>query len=211
MHAETLAYMLHQLPLDRKLRVAVPAIRAARPVTPQMMDIPAGAVTMGLERGSQSFGWDNEYEAHPAHVPAFSIDQFKVTNQQYLEFVHAGGYDAPSLWTADDWSWKIGHNILHPIFWTPVGDGWLYRTMFVNVTMRRSSRLVTCVPSPLHNASALVATVSLCFVAWSAEGAQARQVLLKLRTPAAITAHAHRRCAGALRLLCAIPEQAPII
>jgi iron(II)-dependent oxidoreductase len=130
MHAETLAYMLHQLPLDRKGRVAVPAIRARRPVTPQMIDIPAGAVTLGLERGSDSFGWDNEYEAHPAHVPAFSIDQYKVTNQQYLEFVHAGGYDAPSLWTAEDWSWKIGHNILHPIFWTRVGDGWLYRTMF---------------------------------------------------------------------------------
>jgi iron(II)-dependent oxidoreductase len=135
MHAETLAYMLHQLPLDRKGRVAVPAIRAGRPVVPQMIDIPAGAVTLGLERGSDSFGWDNEYEAHPAHVPAFSIDQYKVTNQQYLEFVHAGGYDAPSLWTADDWSWKIGHNILHPIFWTRVGDGWLYRTMFDEVPL----------------------------------------------------------------------------
>ncbi len=135
MHAETLAYMLHQLPLDRKGRVAVPAIRAGRPVVPQMIDIPAGAVTLGLERGSDSFGWDNEYEAHPAHVPAFSIDQYKVTNQQYLEFVHAGGYDAPSLWTADDWSWKIGHNILLPIFWTRVGDGWLYRTMFDEVPL----------------------------------------------------------------------------
>ena len=135
MHAETLAYMLHQLPLDRKGRVAVPATRAGRPVVPQIIDIPAGVVTLGLERGSDSFGWDNEYEAHPAHVPAFSIDQYKVTNQQYLEFVHAGGYHAPSLWTADDWSWKIGHNILHPIFWNRVGDGWLYRTMFDEVPL----------------------------------------------------------------------------
>jgi ergothioneine biosynthesis protein EgtB len=135
MHAETLAYMLHQLPLDRKVQVAVPAIRAAGPLTPQMIDIPAGAVTLGLERGSESFGWDNEYEAHPAHVPAFSIDQYKVTNQQYLEFVHAGGYDAPSLWTADDWSWKIRHDILHPNFWKRVGDGWLYRTMFDEVPL----------------------------------------------------------------------------
>jgi ergothioneine biosynthesis protein EgtB len=135
MHAETLAYMLHQLPLDRKVGVAAPAIRAARPVAPQMIDIPGGAVTLGLERGSDSFGWDNEYEAHAAHVPAFSIDQYKVTNQQYLEFIHAGGYDAPSLWTADDWSWKIGHNISHPIFWTRVGDGWLYRTMFDEVPL----------------------------------------------------------------------------
>ena len=31
MHAETLAYMLHQLPLDRKVRVAAPRIRAGRP------------------------------------------------------------------------------------------------------------------------------------------------------------------------------------
>ena len=75
MHAETLAYMLHQLPLHRKNRPTQkrPAI-STEPVQPAMIEIPAGAATLGLERSSGMFGWDNEYEAHTASVPAFAID-----------------------------------------------------------------------------------------------------------------------------------------
>jgi hypothetical protein len=29
-----------------------------------MIEIPAGVATLGLSRGGESFGWDNEYEAH---------------------------------------------------------------------------------------------------------------------------------------------------
>src|SRR5580700_12245573 len=100
MHAETLAYMLHQLPLHRK----TPAPESPDPVTPPIdhrsLEIPAGRVTLGLARGGDPFGWDNEFEAHAADVPAFLIDRYKVTNQQYLDFIAAGGYETESLWSA---------------------------------------------------------------------------------------------------------------
>jgi len=31
------------------------------------------------------------------HVPAFSIDKYKGTNREYLDFVDAGGYDNPAF------------------------------------------------------------------------------------------------------------------
>ena len=136
MHAETLAYMLHQLPLDRKVRQIESLDLDAAPVVHRSVEIPAGAVTLGLPRGDV-FGWDNEYDVHTVDVPAFAIDQYKVTNQQYLEFMAAGGYETRAFWgdNLEDWSWKSRLGISHPAFWKQEGGRWLYRTMFDEVPL----------------------------------------------------------------------------
>jgi formylglycine-generating enzyme required for sulfatase activity len=139
MHAETLAYMLHQLPLDRKIRQAEHADVVTTPVVHRSIEIPAGAVTLGISIANNSFGWDNEFSAHAVPVPAFAIDQYKVTNRQYLDFIAAGGYETRSLWRADgtenDWNWKSQREISHPAFWKRDGNQWLYRTMFNDVPL----------------------------------------------------------------------------
>jgi iron(II)-dependent oxidoreductase len=135
MHAETLTYMLHQLPIERKiaqprrLELVVPSAE------PRMIEMPAGEATLGLSRDDAAFGWDNEYEAHTTTVPAFAIDQYKVTNGQYLEFMSAGGYENRALWKEADWNWKTEHNITHPAFWRRDREQWLYRTMFDDVPL----------------------------------------------------------------------------
>jgi len=135
MHVETLAYMLHQLPLDRKLRqAAVPAL-VRHPAESRMIEIPSGAVTLGLPPGSESFGWDNEYEAHTTSVPGFEIDQFMVTNGQYLDFMAAGGYETRALWSDDDWDWRNSCGVSHPVFWLKRGDDWFQRSMFGEVRL----------------------------------------------------------------------------
>ncbi len=136
MHAETLAYMLHQLPFDNKVRKPrLPAL-VLHPVTPRMMEIPAGPATLGLARcHTNLFGWDNEYEEHSIAVPPFSIDQYEVTNREYLQFVNAAGYESQTLWSDSDWKWKTQQNISHPVFWNQVNGEWQYRTMFENVSL----------------------------------------------------------------------------
>src|SRR5579864_7352868 len=81
MHAETLAYMLHQMPVDTKIP-QVSSQLAAREAVPGMITIPVGPVTLGLAEG---FGWDNEFDAHEVHVDEFQIDRYKVTNGDYLK------------------------------------------------------------------------------------------------------------------------------
>ncbi len=137
MHLETLAYMFHQLPLDRKLPPPADAASPRIPLIHRMCSIPAGEATLGLSRSGAEFGWDNEFELHTAHVPSFEIDQYKVTNGQYLDFIRAGGYETRDLWSDDAWDWKSANGISHPVFWKRAGnggngrgDGWLYRTMF---------------------------------------------------------------------------------
>jgi iron(II)-dependent oxidoreductase len=135
MHAETLAYMLHQLPLNRKIQLTEPLNPIAAAVDHRSLEIPPGQVTVGLAPAGNTFGWDNEYEAHIVDVPAFSIDRYKVTNRQHLDFITAGGYETKSWWSDDDWSWISNHGISHPAFWRRDGDQWLYRTMFKDVPL----------------------------------------------------------------------------
>ena len=130
MHAETLAYMFHQLPFADKVYRARPAAAPAVPVHSHMIEIPQGTATLGLSRDRAAFGWDNEYEAHPVDVPAFSVDRYKVANSQYLEFIEAGGYGDASLWSPADWKWKTENNIAHPVFWARQDGRWFWRGMF---------------------------------------------------------------------------------
>jgi iron(II)-dependent oxidoreductase len=135
MHVETLAYMLHQLSLDKKVRQEAAQNLDSVPVVHRMVEVPAGVATLGLRRGPETFGWDNEYEAHRVPVPAFAVNRYKVTNRQYLEFTAAGGYETRSLWSDDDWNWRTTYGISHPVFWKKTGDHWLYRTMFDEVPL----------------------------------------------------------------------------
>ena len=145
MHVETLAYMLHQLPPDKKSQPADQRNSDrvffdrnhsdSRAVVQRMARIPAGRATLGLRRDLGTFGWDNEYEAQAVDVPAFAIDQYKVTNRRYLEFMSAGGYEARGFWSDADWEWKSAQGISHPVFWKKVGERWLFRAMFDEVPL----------------------------------------------------------------------------
>jgi len=134
MHAETLAYMLHQLPTERKIAPSsyrpLTSSEPDPPVAPRMVDIPAGIATLGIPRARESFGWDNEFEGHSVHVPAFAIDAYKVTNGEFLKFMREGGYDEQSFWSESDWDWIKEQNICHPRFWRQHQGGWIYQAMF---------------------------------------------------------------------------------
>ena len=106
MHAETFAYILHHVPSERKtVPPTTPPLAGPDPIH-TMIDIPGGLVTLGRSR-QDGFGWDNECEASTVAVDAFAISKYKVTNGQYLEFVHAGA-EPPHFWTrhGSPWFWR---------------------------------------------------------------------------------------------------------
>lgn len=136
MHLETLAYMFHQLPFDCKIPHPSSTPLLTKAPEAQMVSIPAGPATLGLDRGSEIFGWDNEFQCHTVEVPGFEIDRYMVTNGQFLAFVNAGGYEIRSFWNEEDWNWKTAAGIAHPVFWTRRHDAWFYRTMFDEIPLR---------------------------------------------------------------------------
>ncbi|MGO8787791.1 MAG: SUMF1/EgtB/PvdO family nonheme iron enzyme [Terriglobia bacterium] len=139
MHAETLAYMFHQLPAAKK--IAPPSYRAlasslAGPsISSSMIDIAAGTATLGIPRKREGFGWDNEFEEHSVEVPAFAVGAYKVTNGEFLQFIREGGYDNRRFWSDADWAWIKEQNIIHPRFWLERDGKWFYRGMFEEVAL----------------------------------------------------------------------------
>jgi ergothioneine biosynthesis protein EgtB len=136
MHAETLAYMLHQLPVERKVAGPVELSSKAHCVKSQLVEIPPGRATLGLSRtNGDEFGWDNESEVHEVDVAEFAIDSCNVTNRDFLLFLESGGYENRALWRPEDWAWKEKENIQHPAFWKRNGNLWLYRAMFGEIRL----------------------------------------------------------------------------
>jgi len=135
MHVETLAYMLHQLPLQQKIPSSSQPSLAGPAVEHSVIKIPPGRTELGLSRTASEFGWDNEFEAYTADVPEFEIDRYMVTNRQFLEFIHAGGYEARKFWKDKDWEWKSERSISHPAFWITNGEQWQYLTMFAEIPL----------------------------------------------------------------------------
>lgn len=113
MHAETLAYLFHNLPFDQKLAAQKNPSYGDRKILGHTLAIPAGEATLGQKSGE--FGWDNEFAQHKVTVPTFAIDKYKVTNGDYLEFVKAGAKP--------------------PHFWIKHTGEWIYRGMFADVPL----------------------------------------------------------------------------
>jgi iron(II)-dependent oxidoreductase len=115
MHAETLAYLIHNLPYDTKVSASAPSalLHSKTRLPNPMIEIAPGFATLGQKRGE--FGWDNEFDEHQVNVPGFRVNKYKITNGQYLDFLRQGG--------------------VAPHFWTRRGKEWFYRGMFNEVKL----------------------------------------------------------------------------
>jgi iron(II)-dependent oxidoreductase len=113
MHAETLAYLLHNLPYHQKIPVPVDPIHITGQPPGALIEIPSGQATLGQKAGE--FGWDNEFDEARLSVPGFVIAKHKVTNAEYLEFVRAGAKP--------------------PHFWSQLGGEWFYKGTFAEIPL----------------------------------------------------------------------------
>ena len=131
MHQETLLYIWHRLPFEQKRRPAgyAPAFNGSAIVS-DWAEVPAGFATLGVDRAAIPFGWDNEFPSSGENVAPFLMERHNVTNERFLEFVEAGGYEQSPWWRPEDWEWLRRERIQHPAFWVRQGSEWYWRGMF---------------------------------------------------------------------------------
>ena len=131
MHQETLLYMLHRMPHEKKRSPAGyrPAAGGAVPRV-GWIDIGPGRATLGVDRGATLYAWDNERPCRVESVDAFAIESGNVTNAAFMEFVSAGGYREQRWWRAADWDWVRREDLRHPPFWERREEGWTWRGLF---------------------------------------------------------------------------------
>ncbi|HVA26536.1 MAG TPA: SUMF1/EgtB/PvdO family nonheme iron enzyme [Candidatus Baltobacteraceae bacterium] len=100
MHHETLLYIVHQVPYANKRRIPQEHVDRVPPRN-DLRAVSGGIATIGADRDAIPFGWDNEFGRNEEHVPAFSIQQYPVSNADWFAFVRDGG-PIPPFWRERD-------------------------------------------------------------------------------------------------------------
>ncbi|MDX1347801.1 MAG: 5-histidylcysteine sulfoxide synthase [Thiomicrorhabdus chilensis] len=136
-HLETSSVLIRQLPLGSVQPHALFPVcpnSASAPLN-GLLEVPAGEVNINHHDPAEAYGWDNEYGEHHAQVASFKASTFLVSNQEFLEFVEAGGYDNPEYWDEEGNRWRQFTPDKHPTFWVKKADGWWLRCMTDEIPM----------------------------------------------------------------------------
>ncbi|MEM1215026.1 MAG: ergothioneine biosynthesis protein EgtB [Bacteroidota bacterium] len=116
-------YILGTNPLYPAFRSAKKEATPTAPSTPVMwLEQTAGLYTVGYE--GDDFCWDNELSTHQVYLGAFALRQRLVTNQEYLTFVEAGGYEDFACWQMEGIEWARQLNSKSPLYWYQKEDEW---------------------------------------------------------------------------------------
>jgi 5-histidylcysteine sulfoxide synthase len=124
----------------------------------QMVEIEGGKVSLGRPESSDLYGWDNEYGMQEVVVEPFAVSTNMVTNEEFLEFVRAGGYQNHEFWSEEGQTWIEKYDILRPRFWIEEGKGMHYRAMFDEM------------PLPLSWPAEVTCHEAMAYCAWKGPG-----------------------------------------
>lgn len=102
----------------------------------ELVDVSAGTIEIGENiTGGTYYGWDNEYGRHSADVAAFQASKYLVSNQEFLAFVEANGYQSEQYWTEEGLAWVKHTKAEYPTFWVKKNGEWHLRLMTEEVSM----------------------------------------------------------------------------
>ncbi|THC46318.1 ergothioneine biosynthesis protein EgtB [Massilia sp. Mn16-1_5] len=116
MHGEALLYTM------QTLGVAAPLSFPAKAPAAGEIAFIGGDFLRGGEQSS-GFVFDNERPATHCHVAPFTIDAGLVTNEDFLRFVHADGYNRPQYWSEEGRAWLAQTGRRAPRYWRRHEDG----------------------------------------------------------------------------------------
>lgn len=86
-----------------------------------------GIYTVGHQ--GDGFCYDNEKGAHKVYIQNCNIDNYLVSNQDYLEFIQFGGYEKPQFWLDEGWAWVNENQIQAPLYWHNIKGEWKHFTL----------------------------------------------------------------------------------
>ncbi len=75
---------------------------------------------------TEDFCYDNELGHHKVYLQGYQISNKLVTNQEFVDFINAGGYQQFELWHAEGWDWVQANTINSPLYWHNIDGEWFY-------------------------------------------------------------------------------------
>ena len=95
--------------------------------TIEMIYFDEGVYEIGFE--GEGFCFDNELGRHKVYLNDFEIANRLVSNQEYLEFMEAGGYKDFRHWHAEGWDWVKQNEAKSPLYWHLIDGKWMNYTL----------------------------------------------------------------------------------
>jgi len=137
-HLETSSVLIRELPLSmvqaHELWGTICTSSGTAPDN-ELLPVTGGDISLGKSRQDPLYGWDLEYGTQTNTVADFKAGKFLVSNQEFLDFMQAGGYTTRRYWTDEGWGWIRYRHATHPVFWVSEGDSYRYRTMLEVIDM----------------------------------------------------------------------------
>ena len=124
-HQELIVYDLQHLLGDQYRPVRMTHVEKPSTLEQESIKIPGGIYNMGYS--GNDFCYDVELPEHKVYLNDFQIENFPVTNAQYLEFIEDGGYDNFSFWLSDGWDAVKKNEWSAPMYWEKENDEWFTR------------------------------------------------------------------------------------
>ncbi|MFB2683040.1 5-histidylcysteine sulfoxide synthase [Shewanella mangrovisoli] len=130
-HLETSSAIIRQLPLeDVSANAQWPECQDVGSAEPNKLLAVAGKkITLGKKEQDNTYGWDNEYGNKSFKVADFKASKYLVSNQEYLAFVEAGGYQIQDYWNEEGQAWLAYTQAQMPRFWRRRDDKWWQRNL----------------------------------------------------------------------------------
>jgi len=86
-----------------------------------------GNPTAGGSSSNYDFAFDNEKPAHQVFLQDFAIDKALVSNGEFLEFMHDGGYQNFRWWFSEGWETVNREQWRAPLYWELHDGQWMIR------------------------------------------------------------------------------------
>ncbi|WP_082400405.1 5-histidylcysteine sulfoxide synthase [Neptunomonas antarctica] len=136
-HLETSSVIIRMLSLDylKPHPLWEPCrISAAAPKN-TLLPVAGGCVTLGRGDNADTYGWDNEYGSKTVEVDSFHASQYLVSNEEFLAFVEAGGYQQLRLWSEEGASWLNYTKASIPHFWVKRNGKYFQRNLLDEIEL----------------------------------------------------------------------------
>lgn len=91
------------------------------------LDYPGGIYSIGYQ--GEGFSFDNESPHHQTLLQDYYFATRLVTNEEYLEFIEAGGYSNPEYWLSEGWSTVQAQQWQAPLYWEKFDGAWWLMTL----------------------------------------------------------------------------------
>ena len=124
-HQELLVYDLQHLLADQYRPVRKNQPPKSLDIKRKSVKIDGGLYEMGYS--GNDYCYDIEQPEHKIYLNEYEIENFPVTNGDYLEFMNDGGYEDFSFWLSDGWDAVKKNEWTAPMYWEKNDGEWFTR------------------------------------------------------------------------------------